>query len=61
MIGKSRGGNTTKIQLAVDITGIPMKILLSRGSNHDIKFAKPLIEDLNVKTVIADRGYDANC
>ena len=60
LIGKSRGGNTTKIHVAVNNNGIPLKILLSKGSNHDIKFAKPLIENLDVKTTVADRGYDSN-
>jgi len=60
MIGKSRGGNTTKIHAIVDEKGVPIRILLSCGNVHDIKFAGKLIENLNVKTVLGDRGYDAN-
>ena len=59
-IGKSRGGNTTKIHTATDDIGIPIRLILSEGNRNDIKFADKLIEGLNVDTVIADKGYDAN-
>ena len=60
MIGKSRGGNTTKIHVATDLKGIPVRILLSKGNVHDIKLADKLIENLDVKTVLGDKGYDSD-
>lgn len=60
MVGKSRGGNTTKIHAAVNENGVPIRLLLSCGNRNDIAFAKDLITNLPVKNLIADRGYDAN-
>lgn len=35
-IGKSRGGNSTKIHLAVDSGGLPIYFELSEGQRNDI-------------------------
>jgi hypothetical protein len=35
-IGKSRGGNTTKIHTTTDINGIPIRLILSEGNRNDI-------------------------
>lgn len=59
-IGKSRGGNTTKIHLAVDSYGLPIEFILTGGEVHDSKAAIELIEKLpDAGYVIADRGYDS--
>ena len=39
---------------------MPMRILLSPGNVHDIKLSGKLIANLNVKTVLGDRGYDSD-
>ncbi len=58
-IGKSRGGNSNKIHLAVDSGGTPIYFELSEGQKHDIKHAPHLVENLkHVDTVIADKSYD---
>ena len=57
-IGKSRGGNSTKIHLAVDSGGLPIYFELSEGQKHDITQTPSLIEHLKqVETVIPDKGY----
>ncbi len=33
---------------------------MSEGNRNDIKFAKDLIEGIETKRVLADKGYDAN-
>ena len=38
-IGKSKGGKTTKIHVAVDKAGRPIKFLLSAGNINDISVA----------------------
>ena len=43
-IGKSSGGNSTKIHLAVDSGGLPVYFELSEGQIHDIKHAPSLVE-----------------
>lgn len=59
-IGKSRGGNTTKIHMAVDAHGLPIEFELTGGEVHDCKAAPEFIEKLPVSEyVIADKGYDS--
>ena len=33
---------------------------MQRSNKHDVKFVKDLMNNLKIKTVIADKGYDAN-
>ena len=59
-IGKSRGGNTTKIHLVVDSGGLPVYFELSEGQRHDITHAESLVDHLKeVNMFIADKGYDS--
>jgi len=58
-IGKSRGGNSTKIHLAVDSDGLPVHFELSGGQVHDNIYAEKLIDESPLSNyVIADKGYD---
>jgi transposase len=59
-LGRSRGGFSTKIHIAVNEVGAPVNITLSPGQEADINHAKPLLEGCNPKKVLADRGYDSN-
>lgn len=59
-IGKSVGGNTTKIHMAVDAYGFPVEFDLTGGEVHDCKAAPELIEKLPAADyTIADKGYDS--
>ena len=59
-IGLSRGGNTTKIHLAVDSYGLPIVFEITGGEVHDSKAASVLIEQLpESAAVVADKGYDS--
>lgn len=59
-IGKSRGGNSTKIYLVVDSGGLPIYFELSEGQRNDIARAESLVEHLKeVNIFIADKGYDS--
>lgn len=59
-IGKSVGGNTTKIHMAVDAFGLPIEFILTGGEVHDAKAAPALIDKLpNCDFTIADKGYDS--
>lgn len=44
-IGKSRGGNSTKIHFAVDSGGLPVYFELSGGQVNDIVHAESLVEN----------------
>lgn len=59
-IGKSRGGNTTKIHMAVDGYGLPIEFTLTGGEVHDCKAAPEFIKHLpRSEYTIADKGYDS--
>ena len=59
-IGKSVGGNTTKIHMAVDAYGLPIEFDLTGGEVHDSKAAPELIARLPFSDfMIADKGYDS--
>lgn len=45
-IGKFRGGNTTKIHMAVDAYGLPIDFEITGGEVHDCKVAPEFIEKL---------------
>src|ERR1043165_4572799 len=59
-LGRSKGGNGTKIHLLCDALGNPLRIRLTTGNASDYPQALPLIEGLPIHTVIADRGYDGD-
>jgi len=58
--GRGIGGLTTKVHVAVDGLGNPLRFLLSPGTRNDIVYAQEMLEpfDLAGKKVIADMGYD---
>lgn len=59
-IGKSRGGNTTKIHMAVDAHGLPIDFEITGGEVHDCKVAPEFIEKLPAaEFTVADKGYDS--
>ena len=59
-LGRSRGGVSTKIHVAVDGLGKPTKIFLSPGQDHDVTKAPELIRDSEADKVIADKAYDSD-
>lgn len=68
-LGRSRGGLTSKIHLAVDGTGIPLSIILTEGQVGDNPQLLPLLEQISVRrpgpgrprtipeAVLADKAY----
>ena len=59
-LGRSRGGVSTKIHVAVDGLGKPTKILLSPGQDHDVTKAPDLIQGSEADKIIADKAYDSD-
>lgn len=62
-VGISRGGNTSKIHLATDACGNPVRLMLSAGNVNDITVAPQLVDGLDLSqcdTLIADKGYDSD-
>jgi len=59
-LGRSKGGFSTKIHVAVDSLGNPLRFILTPGQRHDITQAEALIADYKADYVLADKGYDSN-
>ncbi len=59
-VGRSRGGLTTKIHMACDSLGRPVRFLLAAGQSHDILAAPALIQGMEPQAVMADRAYDSS-
>lgn len=58
-IGKSKGGNTTKVHILTDSHGNPIEFKVTAGNIHDVTIA-PLLVDLSEgENIIGDKGYDA--
>ncbi|WP_247497351.1 IS5 family transposase [Bradyrhizobium sp. 149] len=59
-IGRSRGGQTTKIHALTDDIGRPLAFLITPGNTHDLVGARDLIGRIrNPRRLLADRAYDA--
>ena len=59
-IGRSRGGNTTKLHMVADAHGNPIDFEITGGEVHDAQVAEKLIEKVgSAEHFIADKGYDS--
>ena len=59
-IGRSRGGQTTKIHALTDDIGSPLAFLVTPGNTHDLVGAHDLIGMVrSPRRLLADRAYDA--
>ncbi len=53
-------GLNTKIHLAVDSFGLPLRAIVTEGSRADCKEALNLIAGIPAESLLADKGYDSN-
>jgi transposase len=61
LIGRSRGGLTSKIHVVVDGNGLPVQLGLTGGQTHDNRLCSVLLRHLPRRArLLADRGYDAD-
>jgi transposase len=61
LMGRSRGGLTTKIHACVDTNGMPVRLELTTGEAHDNRLVTELLSDLKSGAMLlADRAYDAD-
>ena len=56
--GMGRTGLNSKVPLAVDAQGMPVRVLVTSGSTADCPQALALIESIDAQFLLADRGYD---
>lgn len=57
-LGRSKGGLSTKVHVATDALGLPVRIALTGGERNDITQIEPLLDGLKARFVLADKGYD---
>ena len=61
LMGRSRGGLTTKIHAVVDAGGLPVRLALTTGEAHNNRLVLTLLSALKSGALLlADRGYDAD-
>ena len=53
-------GLNTKLHLAVDVHGMPVRAIITEGTTADCTQASALIEGLTAEYLLADKGYDTN-
>jgi transposase len=58
-IGRSRGGNTTKVHARCDGLGNPLQFILTGGNIHDCAQAESLLENCHAQYIMGDKGYDS--
>src|SRR5207253_11097073 len=56
----SRGGFSTKVHVACDGLGKPIKIILTPGQDHDVTQGPALLAGSAATKIIADKGYDSD-
>jgi len=59
-LGRSRGGFSTKLHVAVNGLGLPVELQLTPGQQADVTQAQALLEGHRPAAVIADKAYDSD-
>ncbi len=61
LMGRSRGGLTSKIHAVVDSNGLPVRLALTTGEAHDNRLVLTLLSGLKSGAMLlGDRGFDAD-
>ena len=58
--GPYKGGLNTKMHLAVDANGMPVRFFVTSGTVADCAFGEALIANIQAESLLADKGYDTN-
>jgi transposase len=59
-LGRSRGGFSTKVHVAVNGLGLPVELQLTPGQVADVTQAAALLHGHDYDAAIADKGYDSD-
>lgn len=51
---------SSKIHVATEASGLPVRLIGTPGQRNDIVLAHDLIANIGAKAVLADKGYDAD-
>ncbi len=58
--GAHKRGLNSKIHLAVDAHGMPVRMFITAGTTADCSYACRLIEGIDAENLLADKGYDSD-
>ena len=58
--GADKRGLNTKIHLAVDSFGMPVRVIVTDGTAADCSMAGEIIEGIEAGYLLADRAYDTD-
>ena len=56
----NKRGRNSKIHLAVDANGMPVRVIITAGTVNDCTKADELTQGLTAECLVADKGYDTN-
>ena len=59
-MSRTKGRLNTKIHLAVDAHGMPLRAIITEGSRADCKEACAVIEGFAAEALLADRAFDTD-
>ena len=59
-MARTKGGLNTKLHIAVDSHGLPVRMIITDGNTADCTQAGELIADLPAQHLMADKAYDTN-
>ena len=59
-MGRSRGGLSTKIHIAVDALGNVLRLLYTAGQVHESTMAEALIAGLPAQNILGDKAFDSD-
>jgi len=62
VVGRSRGGDSTKINARTNAEGLPIGLVITPGQAHDVTAFPALmqeVEDCDPEQLLADKGYDS--
>ena len=58
--GPHKGGGNTKVHLAVDAHGMPVRVIITEGTRADCQEAAAQIAGIDAENLLADKGYDTD-
>ncbi|WP_094161302.1 MULTISPECIES: IS5-like element ISThsp20 family transposase [Thiomonas] len=59
-MSRTKGGFNTKIHLAVDAHGLPLRAVITEGTRADCAEAERLMDGFRMQCLLADKGYDSD-
>ncbi len=59
-MARTKGGLNTKLHIAVDSHGLPVKMIVTDGNTADCTQAKALVSPHSAQYLMADKAYDTN-